>query len=410
MTLTASLLDPHTEDGLRRIEQLTRLAGSRHADRLLPEHFLPTAFMKIGARVMEWRQEERTVAIAFLMSDPECADPEGVQAAWLPLAEGIGASELMPGLRALLGGEQVSALDISRPLDWPSPPPSHVIDGVEYGPPSTRDVEGIRTLQSEVWQSGPEENYPGFLHSPDSRATWSLAARHDGEVIGFLFGFHCRGPAAAPARTLPGDRQGRFFESQVMAVDGRFRGRGIAFHLKRLQAESLAAQGVTHVLWTADPLQFPNANLNCNRLGAMGMQLFPDYLPFRNQLNQISASRLRMVWPLTLRSVEAGLRKGRVHGGAAAMDVSGMPHAHTDLGDVRLPDDCPQVAVEVPGNWTELQSRDLERALAWRTVTDEILTHYLNAPASDWAVTRAARQGDRRYLIVSRWTEDRARN
>ena len=45
-------------------------------------------------------------------------------------------------------------------------------------------------------------------------------------------------------------------------------------------------------------------------------------------------------------------------------------------------------------------------AQAWREATDSLFQHYLGADDGKYAITDAARDGDRRYLLAQRATPD----
>ena len=113
-------------------------------------------------------------------------------------------------------------------------------------------------------------------------------------MVGSLFGFFKWDDSGLPQPWADRFQHDLRIESQSLAVEPDFRGRHIAFHLKRMQAHQALAAGVDLVEWTTDPLLFANAVLNFGKLRAICTHFFPDLIPFRNVLNQLPASRLRM--------------------------------------------------------------------------------------------------------------------
>jgi predicted GNAT superfamily acetyltransferase len=73
-------------------------------------------------------------------------------------------------------------------------------------------------------------------------------------------------------------------------------------------------------------------------------------------------------------------------------------------GDLILTADDPEIAVEVPSDWTAIQGTSIALAQEWREATDTLLAHYIGADEGRYAVTDAARDGDRRYLLAKRVT------
>ncbi|MEZ4584608.1 MAG: hypothetical protein R3A10_23740, partial [Caldilineaceae bacterium] len=62
----------------------------------------------------------------------------------------------------------------------------------------------------------------------------------------------------------------------------------------------------------------------------------------------------------------------------------------------------PVLAIQIPADWTGLQSRDLDEAVAWRATTDRIFQRYLGRQPGKYVVTGVGVAGERRYLIAQR--------
>jgi predicted GNAT superfamily acetyltransferase len=180
------------------------------------------------------------------------------------------------------------------------------------------------------------------------------------------------------------------------------RKRGVGFLLKRAQAEDARAQGIGIVNWTVDPLQFSNAVLNFGRLKALAFDFSPAYYTFRNQLNQVDASRFGITWLVQTERVRAALA---ADAGATITDLGGdstIPRVNAGDAMPRLDADAPTIAIEIPANWTAMQRDDLELALRWRETTDRLFAHYLGCAPGRYAITGVGQDGDARFLLADR--------
>lgn len=389
--------DPAWED------QALRLRGLARAH-LLPVHFIQAILRDIGGDALEWRQGNATIAAGYRLP---AQDAHGASCHLAYFGAATTARRTTAELRAacerLWPGADLRFFDGEAHGPWPDPPVIETRDGIAYAPPRPQDAAGIQQLQAQIWQFAPADLYPTALHHPAFHAVRSWVARRQEQVVGFLFGFLHGGPLPPWPRGWPRPRDGAGrMESQVLGIHPAYRRRNIAYHLKRLQARTMQQQGVEHIQWVTDPLQFRNANLNFGRLGAVSCQLLPDHLPFRNALNRVPASRLRLLWPLKAAPVQNALATGRygsVLDLAAQTDVA---YAHDALRRVRLDLTAPRLAVEIPAQWTRLQQQDAPRAQEWRRITDRILAHYLGPDAGQYMITGTGARQERTYLVAER--------
>jgi predicted GNAT superfamily acetyltransferase len=71
---------------------------------------------------------------------------------------------------------------------------------------------------------------------------------------------------------------------------------------------------------------------------------------------------------------------------------------------------APQIAIEIPANWTKLQQTHPDDALHWRAATDQLLGHYLGSDPGHYVITDVGVDGEERFLIAQRaddalWTQ-----
>ena len=304
-------------------------------------------------------------------------------------------------MHALLHGAQVVFYDPTAPHTI-SPTRRWSTASASAVPPPTKPPASP-TLHRRIWGSPPEFLYPADIHSIEFRLGTSLVARVEGKLAAFLFRLHkFDGPH------LPADWDERFggdlrLESQTMGVLPDYRGLRIAHLLKKSQAEHAREAGISIVNWTADPLQYPNAALNFGLLRALAFHFYPDYYPFRNDLNRVPASRFALTWLVDSERVRNVPLTGSR---SLVLDLRRQPEIVVVNNGVRrscgFDADSAYIAIEIPADWTELQQRNVEEALRWREATDELFQHYVGSEPGQYVITGVGTDQDHRYLIGQR--------
>ncbi len=406
--MKVTLLDASSPHWGSEVERIGVELGAGQNSTLFPYHFLFVTLSKIGGHIATFEEGGRRTGIGFLF-------PRGPAR---PVGEGHRTytlryhSLLAPELPTDKSGTAAAcaaALGGNCSAVFYDPHAAHryaatnaEIGPVNLGRPSGTEAEGLRALQQQVWGSPPEFLYPSDIHSLDFGAGTSIVARVEGGLAGFLFGFY-----RFDGSPLPGD-WGEWYnaslrlESQTMAVLPAYRGLRIASLLKRVQAQHAWQEGIGVIHWTADPLQFPNAALNFGLLRAIAYEFSADLYPFRNDLNRVHASRLSLTWLVASRRVDdvplVGSRSEVVD-----MDHRRqIPRVNDGPHRADLTRQDPLIAIEVPVDWTGLQQQDLDAALAWRRLTDEVLRHYIGSTQGKYTITGVGAADDRRYLLAER--------
>ena len=114
-----------------------------------------------------------------------------------------------------------------------------------------------------------------------------LAIAEDGDdPVGMCFGFLSDG--------------GRGLHSHMAGVVPSHAGRGVGAMLKHHQRAWAAERGLTHVSWTYDPLQRPNAWFNLVKLGARPVAYHVNYYgPLDDDINRgDETDRFEVHWPV----------------------------------------------------------------------------------------------------------------
>ncbi len=169
---------------------------------------------------------------------------------------------------------------------------------------SYRDLRGLQEmkaaydLQHLVWGDDDLADPPDLMMVVQSEGG-CVAGAFDGDVLaGYVFAFPTKDP----------DVQ----HSHRLAVRPEYRSFGLGAGLKHYQRDWCAARGIKIIRWTYDPLIARNANLNINRLGAVGRSYHVNYYGAAGRYNGgVDTDRVVAEWHVQGRpqtSVEDRLR------------------------------------------------------------------------------------------------------
>ena len=140
-------------------------------------------------------------------------------------------------------------------------------------------------FEARIWGGEDDRVSVNMLVACVDEGGVAIGAFDKGRMIGGAFGF----------RTYQAD----VLHSHYMAVDPEYRRGGLAEQLKRRQAEWCVANGVTSMRWTFDPLRLPNAHLNLNKLGALGITYRVNHYGALGGINgSLPSDRLTVQWDL----------------------------------------------------------------------------------------------------------------
>lgn len=216
----------------------------------------------------------------------------------------------------------------------------------------------IEELQAEIWGFEPRGVVPAHvLFTVGTSGGIVLAARDEGQLVGFVLGF------------LGRKDKHLCHVSHMLGVHPDFRGRGIGEALKRRQRERALEQGLDLMIWTFDPLEARNAHFNLHKLGAFS-RIYREnlYGDLGDRLNRgLPTDRLLVEWELGLSPV--------VHEPSEPPPIpillnrSGEPALELDRAYLGAP-----LSIAMPADIQHLKQSDAERAMAWRVALRRALT------------------------------------
>jgi predicted GNAT superfamily acetyltransferase len=400
----AFLLPPGTPSWPAHIDRLRAQLGAPRNPHLFPAHFVKATFPRMGGQVVVYREDEIVIAVGFLFPRAVQAGRRVYTLRFHPTDAGYAGlpEELAQLAQEALGGGEVVFYDPRQEQCYKRT--AQPVGEVELGRPDAAEAAAARLLQQAIWCSDADQLYPADLYAEGFAAGTSLIARQAGQVCAFLFGFRQFDGPPLPDSWRGHVRDELRIESQLLGVSPACRTHGIGFSLKRAQAEQARQAGIEIVHWTMDPLQYANAVLNFGKLRALAVNFLPDYLPVRNELNQLPASRLEIVWLVGTERVVRTLAAG---GGTLRHDLHGdctVPRVNAGWQELRLDCTANTMAIEVPADWTAEQHDNYEEALRWREAADALFAHYLGGEEGRYALTGVGHDGEKRYLIAERVT------
>lgn len=383
------------------ITRICHALGAPGNPQLLPDHFLKVVLPKLGGALISASRAGTPVGYGFLFPRRHASRQRAYTLRYHPLpgASAVDGAALGAQVEALLGAP-CHYYDLAGPFDYVE---SHqMIGNLDFGHPGAGEVAELRQLQQQIWNNPANALYPVDIHSTAFGLATSLVARAGGQIVAFLFGFYKFNCAALPAGWRRRLQTDLCIESQTMGVSPAQRGQRIGYTLKTLQAEGARQEGIDIVNWTVDPLQYPNAALNFSLLRGVAFEFFPNLYDLQNQLNQVSASRFSMTWLVGSQRVR---NSNEDPGRTGIVRLEAFPEivrVNDGWKPLHYATDAPLIAIEIPANWSQLQSQNLEEAQRWREATDQILAHYIGKEEGQYMITAAGVEGERRYLIGER--------
>lgn len=209
-----------------------------------------------------------------------------------------------------------------------------------------------------------------------------LGAFSGKRLAGFLYAFLAR-------------RRGRLIHwSHLMAVEPKFRDRGLGLRMKLAHRRLALERGIRSICWTYDALQSRNATLNIFRLGATVEEFHRNvYGRFPSRIERgLVSDRFVVNWRIASPAVRRRLRAGA---GRAPKSDAAQLTKNLRVGRVnetrrnakgllenRRIHPClrrPRLLVEIPPNTDEIRKRSMGLARRWRIEMRKVFEGYFAA-------------------------------
>ncbi|MDJ0837716.1 MAG: hypothetical protein QNK37_14465 [Acidobacteriota bacterium] len=231
---------------------------------------------------------------------------------------------------------------------------------------SDDDYHACLALEKKVWGQDFAECVPPSMLMINQKVGGISAGAFDdaGNMLGMIYG-------------LTGVRDDRVVHwSHMLGVDERARGLGLGREMKFYQREALLRIGTVYMEWTYDPLEYLNANLNINRLGALPVDYALDVYGSGDTSGLhagIGTDRFIVRWMLETPNDPAP---------ASARFTADVPFVNTAdgeplIGDFDLPE-APRLKVEIPASIQQAKKARSGLGREWRMCTRRAFTHYMN--------------------------------
>lgn len=384
-------------------------------DGFFPPHFMKATFQKIGGRSMVFTVQGNDCRVLIMpgKTPTECTArivsgvlDSGIQEELISVVQNKlqRAGYLNPNIYDF---QQRMSEDFAFELVEEK-------DGLRYGSPSREQAMQAQQLQKKVWGSEDSSLYPFDLYHPTSGAATRLVAKNEqDQTVAFLLGFYAEGTIWQGRK---GFKKGRWIESQVMAVDTKFRGMNIAKRLKLLQRRSALIDEIPLIHWTFDPLQYRNALLNFNELGGLAAEFHEGhYQNFNNALNRGGASRFGTTWQLDSLRVQRKVEETVTKAEAKRKLQDRYNYFLSQNVEIVYPvqDGNPfdaaawkpttdSILVAIPNDWNGIQENDLELATMWRKSSDTLFGKILHGKKPHYAFCEVVCNEGQYYLVASK--------
>jgi len=251
---------------------------------------------------------------------------------------------------------------------------------------SLDDFEACVALQKVIWGADFDEMIPTSLLQASAHIGGLVIGAFTGDTLaGFVFG-------------LTGVRDGEIVHwSHMLGVRPEAREMGVGRHLKEFQRSTLAARGVTRVLWTFDPLQARNAHLNINRLGVRVTEYVVNMYGTTRSPLHFGIATDRLIVECSTAPTSGGIQVSSAIFAQPLPVLTPIPR----LGDLALDGDLPPFAlIEIPVDVQRIAEESADAMNLWRVSTREHLQWALRHGYRVVALHRDLAESRAFYLIA----------
>ncbi|WP_228548283.1 GNAT family N-acetyltransferase [Sporosarcina obsidiansis] len=232
------------------------------------------------------------------------------------------------------------------------------------------DLHKVHALESIVWSV--EDTVPISHTIATVKNGGLILGAFDGDkLIGFQYSF-------------PGfDGKEVYLYSHSLGIHPDYRKLGIGEKLKVAQRQVALEKGFDRIIWTYDPLETVNANLNLHKLRAVVVAYIENaYGEMEDEMNSgIPTDRFTVEW--NIRQEPSDISPIDLQHSPSLIETS-VTNGFLFAEQTHWRKDDEIVYVPVPANFQELKQHDFSAAMIWREKTREVFKDYLN---NGWVVT-----------------------
>ncbi|UQZ76649.1 hypothetical protein C2I17_20035 [Niallia circulans] len=223
------------------------------------------------------------------------------------------------------------------------------------------EIQLVVSLQDSIWGRTNTTPYP-FLVASIHNGGMIIGAFLKEELVGFCYSF-------------PGFHQKEIYlVSHMMAVKAKDRNAGLGFKMKVKQKEMALKRGYTKIIWTFDPLESRNANLNIAKLGGVVKTYYPNhYGSMEDELNGgLPSDRFLLEWDIGKLSVDPHPAGEKI---PSLVTWKTMKEIPIPLSFELLSKKADTYKVPVPKNIHTIKEKDFATAEKWRMMLRNVFTH-----------------------------------
>lgn len=256
---------------------------------------------------------------------------------------------------------------------------------------SLDELQQVYVLESSIWSA--DDTVP-VSHSVASVKNGGLVlGAFDGSrLVGFQYSF-------------PGfDGKDVYLYSHNLGIHPDYRRLGIGEQLKLAQRKAALERGYRRIVWTYDPLETVNGNLNLHKLGAKAVGYIENaYGEMTDGMNAgLPSDRFIVHWDIETEEKRSPADWAEFHSLIGTSVKDGLLIAE----NLNWQTNKEKLMVPVPADFQRLKQADFSSALLWREKTAELFKDLLTC---GWVVTDLVRHPDitecYAYLIERRGNE-----
>ncbi len=238
------------------------------------------------------------------------------------------------------------------------------------------EFEKCVEIQKDIWRLPDYRDCtPDHVLLASVEAGGLVLGAWDGKI---LTGFSLSIPAWS-------EKDGFYYYSHILGVLPEYQGRSIGEGLKWAQREYALKKNIKKIVWTYDPLLYPNARLNFQKLGGICREyrenVYGEVMGGSGLTGGIPSDRFFLEWYIDSEKVknkddaisETG-NTSKLFNIARIEVVNTLPQ----MLSFDIPEEGSDVFVEIPAGYQQIIDEDKKLALEWRLKSRSVFNKLFN--------------------------------